>query len=544
MTSQRLAFEPISRRALRRGFNALAQTMRVTLGPRGRLVAVQRENSRRGPELLNDGATIARRFVGLPNRFETMGAFLARHIAWQVEEAVGDGATTAVVIAQALINEAEKYVAAGHNAMQIRLGIERALPHLLHALSQQAQPLDSAARITALAASITGSEPVAQLLEEIFDTVGPHGAIDVRTSYSRVHERRYIRGVLWNNGWASSHFATDAGTAILKRPYLLFTTHEVNKATQLTPILEQLLKADGGKRGLVLLSPMLLQDALNVLVANKERNVLPTLAIKAPGLGAEKDEILHDLAALCGGRVILQQTGELLENVVLADLGQADEVQAIRSSFTLIGGKGRPAAVRQRVQVLQEQLRTAPYGRDRNRLVERIGKLQGGVALLEIGGATEAERDYTKERANEAVHVVRLGLQHGVVAGGGVALLHARCALNELELPPAQQPAIAILQQALIAPAAAILTNSGFDAAPILHHLLSGQNGSRLHDNCGFDVMAERYVDMLDAHIVDPLRVLQSALQIGVSGALMALTTDVLVHKPRQNRDDEVDFRP
>ncbi|MEZ4712269.1 MAG: chaperonin GroEL [Caldilineaceae bacterium] len=544
MTSRRLLFEPTSRRALHRGFNVLAQTMRVALGPRGRLVAVQRENSRRGPELLNDGAAIARRFLGLPDRFETMGAFLARHIAWQVEEAVGDGATTAVVLAQAVINEAEKYIAAGHNAMQIRLGMEAALPHALNALAQQAQPLADPARIAALAASIAGSEQLGNYIEEIFDTVGPHGAIDVRTSYSRVHERRYIRGVLWNNGWASSHFTTDAGTAILKRPYLLFTTHEVSKATQLTPILEQILKADSGQRGLVLFAPALLQDALNVLVANKARAVLPTLAIKAPGLGLEKDEILHDMAALCGGRVILQQSGDRLENATLADLGQAEEVQAIRSSFTLIGGKGRPAAVRQRVQQLQQQLAKAAYGRDRNRLVERIGKLQGGVALLEIGGATAAERDYLKDRAKEAVHVVRLGLQHGVVAGGGVALLHARRALDGLELPAAQQPAIAILQQALTAPAAAILTNSGLDAAPILHHLTSAQNGSHPPTHCGFDVMSERYVDMLEAHIVDPLRVLQSALQIGASGALMALTTDVLVHKPRANRDDEVDFRP
>jgi chaperonin GroEL len=360
----------------------------------------------------------------------------------------------------------------------------------------------------------------------------------VRTSYARTHDRRYIRGTFWNQGWASATFNTEPGKAVLQRPYILFTNIHLETGAPLAPILRQVHEAGQGERGLVVIAPVILQDAINLLAANKTRDILPTLAIKAPGLGSEKDEILRDLAALCGGRVIFRQTGESLEQVTLADLGQADEVQAIRSGFTVIGGKGRPAIIRDRVQELRKQMPEAAYGRERDRLGERAGKLLGGVALLEIGGATDSERDYLKNRAQEAVRVVRLGMQDGVVPGGGVAYLRCLSALDDLVLPPAEAAAIPILRRALAAPMTAILANSGLDPAPILNAVQQSENGR------GYDVLRERYVDVLEDNIIDPLRVTQTALRTGVSGALMALTTEVLVHKPRGNRSDEVDFTP
>jgi chaperonin GroEL len=265
---------------------------------------------------------------------------------------------------------------------------------------------------------------------------------------------------------------------------------------------------------------------------------MQTLGIKAPGLGPEKAEVLTDLAVLTGGRVFYAEADERVEHAILSDLGQAREVQAIRSGFTLIGGKGRPAAIRQRAQELRSRLPKAPYGRERNRLIERAGKLQGGVGLLEIGGSTEAEREYLKERAEEAVHVVRLGLQGGIVPGGGVAYLNCLPALNAFALNSEEVPGAAILANALKAPVSAILENSGVDAGAILAHL--AESGAA----CGYDVMDKRFVNMWEANIVDPLKVLQVALETAVSGALMALTTEVLVHKPRHNRSKEVDFRP
>lgn len=536
MAQSRLLFAPAARQALSRGFNGLSDLLEVSLGPRGRLVALARDNPRQPPELLNDGATIARRFTGFPNRFETMGAFLARHIAWRMEESVGDGATTAVVLARHLLNEANRHAAAGYNLMSIRRGVEKALPVVLAALAAQAQPLAQVEQIVALGRTITGDELIGRLLEEIFDTVGPHGAIEVRTGYARGHDRRYIQGAFWNQGWVSSSFTTEPGKAVLKRPYLLFTDYDLKTAAELLPILNQVREA--GERGLVVIAPSVTGDALNLLVTNHVRKVLPTLAIKAPGLGFEKREILQDLAVLCGGRVIEKPLAASLAKVTLADLGQADEVQAIRSGFTIIGGKGRPAAIRQRHAELRTQAPKARQGRERNRLIERAGKLLGGIALLEIGGATESERDFLKERAKEAVTVLRLALQEGVAPGGGVAYLRCISALEQLHLPEDEAPACPILRRALMAPAQAILRNSGFEPAPILAQLLAAPNGT------GFDVMGGQVVDVMATHIVDPVRVLQTALHIGVSGALMALTTDTLVHRPRHNRDEEVDFNP
>lgn len=511
--------------------------MAVTLGPRGRLVAVNRDNPRRPPELLNDGAVIARRFTGLPNRFQTMGAFLARHIAWQVEEAVGDGATTAVVIAQAILNAASRYVAAGYNPMRLRLGMERGLAAALDALHAQAQPLDNPARIRSLATAITGDEALGKAVEEVFDVVGAYGAVQVRTNFGRGHNVRYINGTFWNQGWASSYFTTEGGTAVIKEPYLLLTSKHLNQADDLVPALE-VVRAQGDGRGLAVIAPTLAGAALNLLVTNMKRDVIQTLGIKAPGLGPEKSDVLTDLAVLTGGRVFYAESDDSLKKVTLADLGQAREIQAIRSGFTLIGGKGRPAAIRQRSQELRKRIPEAAYGRERNRLVERAGKLLGGVALLEVGAATETERDYLKERTEEAVHVVRLGLQGGIVPGGGVAFLACVPAIQALSLDDETAAGAAILAQALAAPMRAIIANAGGDPAVVLAQAQAAGCGM------GYDAVAEVVTDVMASNIVDAVKVLQVALRTGVSGALMALTTNALVTRPRANRDEDVDFRP
>ncbi len=512
MSQKRLMFEPAARHALLRGFNKLVAAMEVTLGPRGRVVAVGRDNRLRAPELLDDGAIIARRFAGFPDRFETMGAFLARHIAWQVEEAVGDGATTAVVIARAILNAANRHVAAGYNVMSIRRGLEKALDAVSSELDKLTQPLESPAQITALATSITGSETIGRLVEEIFDVVGEHGAVDVRSNYGLTHSCRYINGTFWNQGWVSSYFATEGETAVVKEPYILLTNRVLDTAAELVPILEQVGQIK--ERGLVVFATDVRGDALNILVTNKARGRLPTLAIKAPGLGLEKTEILQDLSVLTGGRMFLTEAGERVETATLADLGQAREVQAIRSGFTLLGGHGRPAAIRERSQELRRQIADAAYGYERNQLVQRSGKLLGGVALLEIGGATETERDYLKERAQEAVRVVRLGLQDGIVPGGGVAFLRCLSALETLCLPDDQAIALPIMELALTAPLRAILRNSGLEPDVLMDQIRRSDNG------CGYDVVHDQLTDMVKANIVDPVQVLQTALRAGLVARL------------------------
>lgn len=535
MTHPKVIFEPHARRFLRAGFNQLSDLISVTLGPYGRTVAVSGDNPRRAPEILNDGAVLARRFLGLPNRFETMGAFLARHIAWQVEESVGDGSTTAVVIAREIINESERYIAGGYNAMLIRNGIEKTVPVLLDEIHRMAAPLDEPERIVALARAITGDLELANLIEEIFDVVGPLGAIDVRNSYARSHEREYIRGAFWNQGWASSYFATEPGKAVVDDPFLLLTSCHLERADELLPVMERIRNANS-RRGLVVIASGIKGEALNLLVTNNAKKSLSTLAIKAPGLGSEKSEILQDLATLCGGRAFLTEAGDEPATATIDELGEADQVHAILSGFTVIGGKGRPAAVRERVNKLRKELSQATYGRERNRLLERSSKLTGGVALLKIGGATDLERDYVKDRAKEAVHTIRLALEDGVLPGGGAAYLDCLPALNYCELQGDEAAAIPIMRRALQAPMRTILDNAGLEPSPILDRVAEAGPGT------AFDIVAGKMTNMMADNVVDAARVLSQALKIGVSGALMAITTDVLVSKPRSNRSDEVDF--
>jgi chaperonin GroEL len=521
----------------------LADAVEPALGPHGRLVAIQRETGPKdkAPELLNDGAAIARRIWALPDRWQTMGLLLARHMAAQVEEAVGDGGSTAIVLARAIVAAGQKHIAAGCDPMQLRRGMEKALPVALTAIEHSAQPLDDDRHILALTTAITGRNDLAKLIQECFEVVGPHGVIEVRPSQSVAHDREYIQGVLWNEGWKSSHFVTSGGAAVLQQPYVLCATHRLTTAAQLAPLMGALIEANAANkqsRGLVVIAFAIEGDALNILVTNKARGVLPALAIHAPGAGNDRFEILRDLTTLCGGKLLAEEAGDRVEAATLSDLGQADEVNAVRSAFTITGGKARPAALRQRIAEIRKLMPNAASTVERDRLSERAGKLLGGAALLRVGGATEAERAHLMARAEEAVRVVRIGMESGVAPGGGAAYLAAVPALAALRLPGDEAPASAILRQAMLAPMSALARNAGHDPAPVVHAALAQGAG------CGFDVRTGTLTDMCAANIVDPLKVVTTALRAAVSCAAMTLTTEALVHKPRSVRDDDVRLDP
>ena len=532
-----------ARRSLQAGMAALANAIEPALGPRGRLVAVERETSpkHKAPELLNDGAAIARRIWALQNRWETMGLLLLRHMAAQVEEAVGDGGSTAIVLARAIVDAGIKHITAGCDPMQLRRGLEKALPVALAAIEQTAQPLADDQHILALATAITGRDDLAELVQECFEVVGQYGVIEVRPSQSVSHDREYIQGVLWNEGWKSSHFVTGGGAAVLQQPYVLCATHRLTTATQLAPLMGALIEANATNtqpRGLVVIAFAIEGDALNILVTNKARGVLPALAIHAPGAGTDRYEILRDLATVCGGKLFAEEAGDRVEAATIAELGQADEVNAVRSAFTLTGGKGRPAAIRQRIAEIRALLPKSTNTVERDVLNERIGKLLGGVALLRVGGATETERTHLMARAEEAVRVVRIGMESGIVPGGGAAFLAALPALAALRLPADEAPASAILQQALLAPMSALVRNAGHEPAAWVQAALAHDAGF------GFDVRSGLLTDMRAAHIVDPLKVTTTALRAAVSCAAMALTIEALVHKPRSVRDEDVSLNP
>lgn len=534
------------RTALQTGMSKLTHAIEPALGPRGRLVAVERETGpkHQAPELLNHGAAIARRIWALPNRWQSMGLLLARHMAAQVEESVGDGGSTAIVLAHAIVQSGLRCVAAGHDPMQLRRGLEKALPIALRAIEQTAQPLDDERHILALAHAITGHQDLARLVHECFDVVGHHGVIEVRPSQSVTHDREYIQGVLWNEGWKSSHFVTSGGAAVLRRPYILCSTHRLTSATQLAPLMSALIEsneenaASKQERGLVVIAFAIERDALNLLVTNKSRGVLPALAIHAPGAGNNRFEILMDLAAQCGGKLFSEEAGDRVETATLADLGQADEVNAVRSAFSLTGGAGRPTAIRQRIAQLRTALAQSTENHERDALRERIGKLLGGAALLRVGGASVTERTQLMARAEEAVRVIRLGAESGVVPGGGAAFLAAAVALRDAELSGDEAIAAGILQQALQEPMRALVRNAGHEPAAAVHSALARGVG------WGFDVRTELLADMRAAHIVDPLKVTTTVLRAAVSCAAMALTTEALVHKPRSVREDDVSLNP
>jgi chaperonin GroEL len=528
----------IARENLRFGFGVIADLLEVTLGPRGRMVAVERDSRKKAPELLSDGGVLARRVWQLPDQWQNMGLLMARNLAWKVEEEVGDGGTTAVILARRIIEEGMRFIAAGYDPMAIKRGLEKLAPVVIDAIKSQAYPLDNGKHIIALANNIVRNHDLAKHIHECFDVVGAQGAIEVRPSYSVTHDREYIQGAMWNKGWESSSFATRGGEAILSNPYILFTTYRISSASSLIPILQTIAdQPDGLKHGLVVIAFNIEGEALNLLVMNKMRGALPTLALSAPGAGDERFEILQDLAILCGGVLISEEAGDVLESVNLNDLGRADEVRAVRSTFSVIGGKGRPVAIRRRITDIRSEYKNAPRD-EQNLAIERAGKLLGGVALLRVGGATETEREYFKTRCEEAIRVIRSATQLGVVVGGGV--VYARCAeMLDPILPSDEAIAVKMLKTALKQPLRDIIRNSGFDADAWVETILSQPNPL-----LGLDVVKGEMVNMIESHIVDPVNVLVTALRSAVSIAGMLLTTEALVHKPRSTRDSDVSLDP
>jgi len=536
--SVRLQFGLQAQRSLQRGFNQLADLLAISIGPLGRNVAITRDASpsHTPPDLLRTSAEIARRFYALPDPFESMGLRLARRLSHDMAERIGDGSATAVVMAQAMLTEGMKCIAAGYSPMPLRYGIEQAIAAASQAIEATAQPIKAERDIAAMARAIVGNDTLAKLISECLDVVGEQGHIEVRPSQSVGHDREYISGVMWNEGWASSHFVTQGSTARLENPYVLCTTYRLSEVTQLLPIMTA-INEQPGKRGLVVIAFAIEGQALNLLLTNKARGVMPTLAINAPGVGDDRFEILQDLAVLTGAKLVAEEAGDRMDRLTLADLGQADEIQAIRSAFTVVGGKGRPAAMRARANELRKLLPTATDHFVRDRLSERIGKLLGGVALLRVGGASESERDFLQKRCEIALRTLRVAVQGGVVAGGGAAYLAALDAVNALDLSPECKPAQRIVRAGLLAPMRRIVQNQGGDPAPVLQQ-------AQQQPNHTYDVFRNTLVPAFTNGIVDPLTLTITALQTAASTAIMALTVDALVHQPRQTRDSDVELTP
>jgi len=527
-----VAFPPKSRQSLQRGVNTLARLIRPTLGPTARTVLVDRIiRGSRPPEVLDDAGVIARRFLGLDNPFEGAGAMLTRYLAVHVREGTGDGAATAVVLADAIVREATRLIAAGANPMALSRGLDRAVRVAVEAIKEYVIPMEEPAQVARLVESCCANPDLAALLGEMYDIVGREGVVMIEESSGRTLDREYAEGIQWNKGYISRYMITDPNKddSTLVEPVILVTNHRLTKAADVAPLMEKLVEA--GEKNLFAVAKEISGDALATMVVNKERGILTTLAVEAPRYGKIMEGILGDIAALTGGRYIREEYGDRLADVALADLGRARRVWANRSFFNIWGGKGRPSDVRRRLAEVKAELKTISRQSDEyewERTRERLGKLMGGVAILKVGAPTEAEREELKARAEQAVMTVRIAVEEGVVPGAGVTYLRCIPALRaaSAQAEGEERWAWQILARALEEPARVILENAGYVPDEMMAELRRQPLG------WGFDVKRGSFVDLREAGIVDPHKVVRTALEEAVSTARLALTTDVLIHRP------------
>ncbi|CAA9582217.1 MAG: Heat shock protein 60 family chaperone GroEL, partial [uncultured Thermomicrobiales bacterium] len=522
---------PGARRALLRGVDAMAALVRPTLGPLARTVMIAGNTPRTTPEVLDGAATIMRRTIQIDDPFADMGAMLVRQLAWTVFERVGDGAATAVTLAQALLHAAATPIAAGANPQALRRGIEQGLIVARDELRRQARPVDAAADLAAVITGGLRDPDLAGTIGEVVEAVGPDGAVLVEEVAGTTTSAEYIDGQRWERGLLSPYLLP-AGEAVgrLIEPRILITDRALTGTDDLLPTLEACIAA--GERQLLVIAPEVGDAALALLIVNRERGVLDgALAVRSPEIGEMGERVLEDLAVATGGRAIIGSAGGRLAEVTLADLGQARQVWATADAFNILGGRGDKGAIRRRIGEAKAELRAVTPDDDntRRRIRERIGKLAGTAARLYVGAPTGSGRAELRARVEAAVVAAQTALREGGVPGGGGALLHCVPALERLvaELPADEALGARILGGALPAPLRAIAANGGIAASEVFDDAHSREPGWT------FDVLRRQWVDAWEGGIIDPLPVVLAALEGGVSTALMALTTDVLIRRKK-----------
>jgi chaperonin GroEL len=529
-------FPPEVWRSFQRGAHRIVDAVSPTLGPRPRYVAIQPTHRTDTPELLDDAGQIARRIIQIADRDEDIGAMFVRQMLWRLREEVGDGAATAAVLFKAVYDESIKYIVAGGNALRVRVGLEKALAVALGVLDQQIQHLNDKTDIKHFARSLCPDDSVTELLGEIFDIIGADGHLIVQLGRGKISEREYIEGHLWSGGLLTRNLMLEPvrQRSRLQNAAILITDLEIESASQLTPALRTALQ--NHETNLVLVARKLSEEATALLTKiNRDSKEMRVTAVKAPGTGmADQSVALEDLSALTGGRVILQAAGQTFENITPECFGHARRVWADMERFVIVNGKGEPRALRSHIRSLRHAIQHADTPEQRNKLRERIGRLQGGAAVLSIGGATETEMKTRRDVAERTALILRSALREGVVNGGGIALLDCRAALESFSKKLSdedEQAGFRALAKALDAPARLILMNSGFDPSSLLTQLGHGR---------GADARTGQLVDMSTAGILDSVASVRGALISAVRSAALASTVDVVIHK----RNPQVSVNP
>ncbi len=520
--AKQLQFGEEARRSLVKGVNILAKAVVTTLGPKGRNVALEKKWG--APTVVHDGVTVAKD-IDLKDPFENMGAQLVKEAASKTNDNAGDGTTTATLLAQAIVNEGMKTVTAGANPMILREGMEKALKVVLSELKQMARPVkdEDVVRVATISAQ---NEEIGEKIAQALSKVGKDGVITVEEGRGTELEVDYKEGMEFDKGYVSPYFVTNADKmeAEIENPYILITDKKISSLNEFLPFLENLVKVS---KNFVIIADEIEGEALAALVVNKLRGTFSPLAIKAPGFGDRRKEMLQDIAILTGGTVISEETGRTLESIKIDDCGRADKVWADKDNCRIIGGKGSKPAINARIAQIKTAIKNTTSDFDQEKFKERLAKLSGGVAVINVGAATEVEMKEKKERVNDAVAATKAALEEGIVAGGGVALLRARKALPKLKdsLTVADQKiGVDILYNALTEPVKAIAANSGADAGWVLHKVEDAKT-----EDYGFNAMSMKFESMYGAGIVDPAKVTRSALENALSIGVMILTTEALI---------------
>ena len=517
--AKQILFDEEARRALGRGVDALANAVKVTLGPKGRNVVLDKKYG--APTITNDGVTIARD-IELEDPFENMGAQLVKEVATKTNDIAGDGTTTATLLAQAMIQEGMRNVVAGANPMIVKKGIECAVKTLVEEIKSKAQKVETKAKIAQVAAISSGDSEVGDLIAEAMEKVGKDGVITVEESKSMDTNLSVVEGMQFDRGYISPYMVTDTEKmeAIMDDPYVLITDRKISSVADILPVLEQVVKQ--GKQ-IVIISEDLDGEALATIVVNKLRGTFKALAVKAPGFGDRRKAMLEDIAILTGGTVISEELGRKLDSVTLTDLGRARQVRSTKEETTIVDGAGDKNQIASRVDQLKKQIAETTSDFDREKLQERLAKLAGGVAVVEIGAATEVEMKDKKYRVEDALNATRAAVEEGIVAGGGTTFIDILPALDKINAEGDVKVGVDIVRRAIEAPVRQIAENAGLEGSVVVDSV------KKAGDGIGFNALENTYVDMIGAGIVDPAKVTRSALQNAASIAAMVLTTETLV---------------
>ena len=526
MAAKQIVFSEDARRKLKNGMNIVANAVGATLGPKGRNVAIDRKFG--SPTVTHDGVSVAKE-IELEDPFENMGAQLLKEAAQKTNDIAGDGTTTSTVLAHAIVNEGLKALEAGFNPMFIKHGIEMATATVVEELRKMSVKIDTREEIASVATNSAADEEIGNLIADVMDKVGKDGVITVEESKSMQFEQEFVEGMQFDRGYLSPYFITSADKmeAIITDAYVLINEKKISAAQDIVPLLEKLVQI--GKRELVIIAEDVDGEALATLVLNKLRGMLNVLAIKAPGFGDRRKAMLQDIAALTGGTVISEEVGRKLETATLADLGRAEKIVSDKENTTIIGGKGKKGEIEGRIKEIRTEIDKSTSDYDKEKLQERLAKLSGGVAIIRVGAATETEMKEKKHRVEDALSAARAAVEEGIVPGGEISLINASVKLEKLKADDEEaQVGINIVRKALEAPIRKLASNAGQDGSVIIDTVRRTAIEKK-NKNIGYNVLTGKYVDMIQAGVIDPVKVVRGALENAASIAAMILTTDVLI---------------